>query len=128
METPEYFAAPTLDFVEPPSSRRSKAHPIVDAEVMATRSAAGLLHSNVYARYQVSGPGAQAWLDRLLACRLPPEGRMRLAPMLAPSGKLMGDLSVTRLAPERFWLGGSYMLQGWHQRWVHENLPATRVG
>ena len=94
---------------------------------MATRTAAGLLDTNVYARYEVSGPGAQAWLDRLLACRLPPDGRVRLAPMLAPSGKLMGDLTVTRLAPERFWLVGSYYLQEWHQRWFREHLPATGV-
>jgi dimethylglycine dehydrogenase len=127
METPQYFVPPPLDFVEQPSSRRSNAHAIVAAEVMATRTAAGLLDTNVYARYEISGPGAQAWLDRLLACRLPPEGRMRLAPMLAPSGKLMGDLSVTCLAPERFWLVGSYMLQDWHQRWFREHLPATGV-
>jgi len=42
--------------------------------------------------------------------------------MLAPSGKLMGDLTVTRLAPERFWLVGSYYLQEWHQRWFREHL------
>jgi dimethylglycine dehydrogenase len=126
METPQYFAPGQPDFVEQPSLRRSNAHDIVAAEVAATRTAAGLLDMNVYARYEVSGPGAEAWLDHLLANRLPPEGRIRLAPMLAPSGKLMGDLTVTRLAPDRFWLVGSYYLQEWHQRWFREHLP--RVG
>ena len=74
------------DFVEQPSLRRSNAHAIVAAEVAATRAAAGLLDTGVYGRYEVSGPGAAAWLDRLLANRLPPLGRLRLAPMLSPSG------------------------------------------
>jgi dimethylglycine dehydrogenase len=122
METPQYFAPHQPDFLEKPSLRRSNAHDIVAAEVAATRTAAGLLDMNVYARYEVSGPGAEAWLDHLLANRLPAEGRIRLAPMLAPTGKLMGDLTVSRLAADRFWLVGSYYLQEWHQRWFHEHL------
>jgi dimethylglycine dehydrogenase len=126
METPQYFA-PRPGFEEVPSLRRSNAHDIVAAEVGATRTAAGLLDTNVYARYEITGPKAEAWLDRLLANRLPPVGRIRLAPMLAPSGKLMGDLTVTRLAGDRFWLVGSYYLQEWHQRWFREHLPPTGV-
>jgi dimethylglycine dehydrogenase len=127
METPLYFAPDQPDFVEQPSLRRSNAHRIVAAEVAATRLAAGLLDTGVYGRYEVAGPGAEGWLDRLLANRLPPEGRMRLAPMLAPSGKLMGDLTVTRLGPERFWLVGSYYLQEWHLRWFNDHRPKSGV-
>ena len=127
METPQFFAPGQPDFVEAPSLRRSNAHAIVAAEVAATRSAAGLLDTSVYARYEISGPGAAAWLDQLLANTLPPVGRLRLAPMLAPSGKLMGDLTVTRLAPDRFWLVGSYYLQEWHLRWFREHLGAAKV-
>jgi dimethylglycine dehydrogenase len=126
METPQYFA-PRPGFEEAPSLRRSNAHDIVAAEVGATRTAAGLLDTNVYARYEITGPKAEAWLDHLLANRLPPVGRIRLAPMLAPSGKLMGDLTVTRLAADRFWLVGSYYLQEWHQRWFREHLPQAGV-
>jgi dimethylglycine dehydrogenase len=75
----------------------------------------------------VSGPGAARWLDWMLANRLPAEGRLRLAPMLAPSGKLMGDLTVARLGPERFWLVGSYYLQEWHLRWFRDRLPKSGV-
>ncbi len=127
METPQYFAPGQPDFVETPSLKRSNAHPLVAAEVAATRTAAGLLDTGVYGRYEVSGPLAAGWLDGLLANRLPPLGRLRLAPMLAPSGKLMGDLTVTCLAPDRFWLVGSYYLQEWHLRWFRDHLPASGV-
>ncbi|MBS0374263.1 MAG: GcvT family protein [Proteobacteria bacterium] len=127
METPQYFATGEPGFVETPSLRRPDADRFVAAEVAATRAAAGLLDTGVYGRYEVTGPGAEAWLDQLLACRLPAEGRVRLAPMLSPAGRLMGDLSVTRLGPERFWLVGSYYLQEWHLRWFRQHLPPAGV-
>lgn len=127
METPQYFAAGKPDFVEKPTLRRSNAHDFVAAEVKAVREAAGIFESTVYARYEVSGKGAVAWLDHLLAAKLPSVGRVRLAPMLGHSGKLMGDLTVSRLAEDRFWLIGSYYLQTWHMRWFAEHMPASGV-
>jgi dimethylglycine dehydrogenase len=127
MESPQYYATGELGFVEPPTLRRSAADRFVAAEVAATRTAAGLLDTGVYARYEVSGPGAGRWLDHLLASRLPEVGRIRLAPMLNPAGRLMGDLTVTRLDPDRYWLVGSYYLQEWHLRWFREHLPASGV-
>ncbi len=127
MESPQFFAPGEPDFTETPTLRRSNAHRWIAAEVAATRGAAGLLDTGVYARYEVSGPGAEAWLDQLLASRLPALGRVRLAPMLSPSGKLMGDLTVTRLEAERFWLVGSYYLQEWHLRWFRDHMPPAKV-
>jgi dimethylglycine dehydrogenase len=39
----------------------------------------------------------------------------------------MGDLTVLRLAEDRFWLMGSYYLQTWHMRWLQDHLPAQGV-
>jgi dimethylglycine dehydrogenase len=127
MESPQYFATGELGFVEPPTLRRSAAGRFVAAEVAATRCAAGLLDTGVYARYEVRGPGAGQWLDYLVASRLPAVGRLRLAPMLNPAGRLMGDLTVTRLGDDRYWLVGSYYLQEWHLRWFRDHLPAAGV-
>jgi dimethylglycine dehydrogenase len=147
METPQYFVtgdAAGVDasggrgasggdasgggaFVETLTMRRSNAQCFVADEVRAVREAAGMFDASVYARYEVSGSGAAAWLDRLLACRLPAIGRVRLAPMLGHGGKLMGDLTVSRLAVDRFWLIGSYYLQEWHGRWFRDLLPPQGV-
>jgi len=40
---------------------------------------------------------------------------------------LMGDLSVTRLDADRFWLTGSYYLQAWHMRWFDRHRPPADV-
>ena len=127
METPQFYAPGQPAFKETASLRRSNAHALIAAEVRSTRDAAGLLDTAVYARYEVSGSGAAAWLDYLLASKLPAVGATRIAPMLAPSGKLMGDLTVMRLNDQRFWLTGSYHLQEWHLRWFSDHLPGGGV-
>jgi dimethylglycine dehydrogenase len=126
LEVPMYFA-PSPDFEEHETLGRSNAEPIVGEEVRAVRTAAGAYEIAQYARYEVAGPGAEAWLDHLLSSRIPEVGRIRLAPMLAPSGRLMGDLSVTRLEEHRFWLTGSYSLQDWHMRWFRRQLDGPEV-
>ena len=92
LEVPLYFAPEGFD--ETPTLKRSNAHPIVAEECRAVREAVGLLDISGFSRFEVTGPRARAWLDRLLASRLPKPGRARLAPMLSPEGRLKGDLTL----------------------------------
>lgn len=127
LEAPLYFAPKGGGFRETPTLKRSNAFPIVGREVKAARDGVAMIDTTAFARYEVTGPDARAWLDRLLACRLPAPGRARLAPMLSPSGRLMGDLTVFAWADGSFWLMGSYYLQAWHMRWFRDHLPASGV-
>jgi dimethylglycine dehydrogenase len=126
LEVPLYFA-PSSDFEETDTLGRSNAEPVVAEEVEAVRIAAGAYEIAQYARYEVTGSDAEAWLDRLVASRIPDVGRIRLAPMLNHRGHLMGDLSVSRLDERRFWLTGSYYLQDFHMRWFRQQLPPDGV-
>lgn len=126
LETPAFFA-PGPGFAEELTHRRSNAHECVAAEVRAVRTAAGMLDTSIYARYEVGGAGAEAWLDHLLAGTTPRAGRMRLSPALDRRGRLVGDFSVARLADDVFWIVGSYPMQRIHRRWFDEHLPASGV-
>ncbi|PWJ13778.1 GcvT family protein [Jannaschia seohaensis] len=123
LEVPLYFA-PSPEFEEKPTLKRSNAFDIVAEECRATREAAGLLDISAFSRFEVTGPNAGAWLDRIMASKLPAPGRARLAPMLSPQGKLKGDLTVFCWPgePERFWITGSYYLRAWHMRWFHDQM------
>ena len=127
LEVPLFFVPGEPDFQETPTLVRSNAFDMVDREVSAVRTAVGLVDITGFSRYEVSGAGCADWLNWLLACRLPKVGGIRLAPMLAPSGRLMGDLTVMRIDADRFWLMGSYYLQNWHMRWFHDHLPRNGV-
>ncbi|MEM6945121.1 MAG: FAD-dependent oxidoreductase, partial [Pseudomonadota bacterium] len=119
LEVPIYFAP--KEFEETPTLKRSDAEPFVAEECKAVREAVGLLDISGFSRYEVTGPKAEAWLDRIMAGRLPKPGRARLAPMLAPSGRLKGDLTVFNWGDGTWWIMGSYYLRTWHMRWFKDH-------
>ena len=129
LEVPLYFVADRDrgEFSEIPTLRRSNAFEIVAREVEAARNGVALLDITGFARYRVAGPEARSWLDHLVASRLPEPGQVRLAPMLSPSGRLMGDLTVTCWSADEYWVVGSYYLREWHLRWFAEHLPPSGV-
>jgi dimethylglycine dehydrogenase len=123
LEYPLWFAPPGEEPLEEPSYRRSNAFAPVKAECQAVREAVGLLEISNFAKYEVSGPAAAAWLSHLLANRLPAEGRIVLAPMLNHDGRLIGDFTVARAGPERFFVFGSGIAEDYHLRWFESHLP-----
>ncbi|WP_438391842.1 GcvT family protein [Caballeronia sp. DA-9] len=123
LETPMWFAPEGQPPVEELSFRRSNAFSVVAEECRAVRENVGIFDATGYAKYEVTGPGAERWLDYVFASRVPSVGRARLAPLLSKSGRLKGDLTILRLERERFLVTGSGYLQEWHLRWFEEHLP-----
>ncbi len=124
LEVPLWYAPPGQPATEHPTFRRSEAHDPVAAECRAVRERVGLLETTGYAKYEITGPGAAAWLDGLLANRLPALGRIVLTPMLNHQGRLIGDFTLARLAQERFLLFGSGPAEQYHLRWFEAQLPS----
>jgi dimethylglycine dehydrogenase len=122
-----WFAPAGVAPLETPSYRRSEAFPFVRAECHAVRSAVGLYETTNYGKYEVSGRGARAFLDRVFACRIPQPGRLGLAPMLNPAGRIVGDLSIACIAEDRFLIIGSGFAEEFHLRWFAAAEPAADV-
>ena len=109
-------------FVEEPTLNRSNAFEIVGQECKAIREKVGLLDISGFSRYEVKGKDAGAWLNKLMASKLPAPGRARLAPMLSEQGKLKGDLTVFNWGDGSWWIMGSYYLRQWHMRWFEDHI------
>jgi dimethylglycine dehydrogenase len=122
-----WFADGPADAHEQPTFNRSRAHAYVAREVKAVREAVGAIEIANYAKHEFKGPGARAYLDKVLAGRLPKQGRLALTPMLTPKGKLYGDLTVACLGDAHFMLFGSGAMQEAHRRWFEKHLPASGV-
>ena len=123
LEVPLYFA-PTANFEETPTLKRSNAFEIVAEECKTVREAVGLLDISGFSRFEVSGEGAEAWLDTVMASALPKPGRAKLAPMLAPDGRRKGDLTVFNWGDGTWWIMGSYYLREWYMRWFQDHMGA----
>ena len=124
LENALWFADSPKNAVENPTLRRSNAFEFVAAEVRAVRENVGAVEIANFAQHEFNGPGAEAFLDKMLAAKLPQCGRLALTPLLTPKGRLYGDLSVARLGEDSFMLFGSGAAQEMHRRWFEQHLPA----
>ncbi|WP_305971739.1 MULTISPECIES: FAD-dependent oxidoreductase [unclassified Mameliella] len=120
LEVPLYFAP--QGFEETPTLKRSNAFDIVGEECRHVRKKVGLIDITGFSRFEVTGPNAEKWLDRIMASKLPKPGRAKLAPMLEPGGRLKGDLTVMNWGDGTWWIMGSYYLREWHMRWFQDHL------
>ncbi len=121
LEVVNYFAEGDEPRFETPSFRRSNAWEATKREVKAVREGVGINEVHNFGKYLVTGPGARDWLDRIMAGRIPKQGRVSLTPMLSPKGRLIGDFTVSCLGPEAFQLTASYGAQAYHMRWFEQN-------
>jgi dimethylglycine dehydrogenase len=95
---------------------------------MAVREGVGINEVQNFGKYRITGPNARSWLDHIMAGNIPKPGRLSLTPMLAHSGKIIGDFTVSCLSEEEFQLTASYGAQGWHERWFEQNaIEGCRV-
>ncbi|MCB1435298.1 MAG: aminomethyltransferase family protein, partial [Alphaproteobacteria bacterium] len=97
--------------------------PHVKAEVKNVRNGVGISETSTFAKYEITGPNAETWLSHLLANKVPKEGRMVLTPMLNAAGKLIGDFTLAKAGPERFFIFGSGVAEKYHMRWFEQHLP-----
>jgi dimethylglycine dehydrogenase len=122
-----WFAPRGMAPSETPTYRRSEAFPAVGAECRAVREAVGVYETTNYGKYEVTGQGARAWLDRVFASRIPKPGRLGLAPLLNEAGRIIGDLSIACLAEDRFMIVGSGFAEEFHMRWFWNSQPPADV-
>lgn len=86
------------------SFRRPHWHRAIERECAAVAGGVALLDLTGFARFEVAGSGAAAWLDHLIAGELPRAGRTALAYGCSPRGGIVMETTVTQLSDGRFWL------------------------
>ena len=122
-ERPLWFALDGLARDEY-SFRRPNWHDAVGRECRAVRSSVGVLDQASFAKYEVSGPGATAFLDRLCANRLPSRiGRIALTQMCTPKGGIECDVTVTKLAEDHYYVVSAAATELHDYDWIARHLP-----
>ena len=126
LETPLWFAPKGVEPKDIVSFRRSNDFPHVKAECRAVRERVGVTEIANFAKYAISGPGAEAFLSRVMTNRMPKVGRIVLTPMLNEKGRLIGDFTIAKAGEDRFFMWGSSQAQIYHMRWFERHLPADK--
>ena len=109
------------------SFRHSNDFEAVKSECQNVRQGVGMIEISGFAKYEVTGPGAEQFLSFIMANRMPEQGKLVLSPMLNPRGKLIGDFTIAKTAPEHFFIFGSGTAEAYHMRWFEAHKPDSRV-
>jgi len=123
LETPLWFAPKGTEPKDIVSFHRSNDFEHIGNEVRATREGVGITEIANFAKYEVSGSGAEEFLNRLMTNRMPKKGRIVLTPMLNEGGKLIGDFTIAKTGDEKFMIWGSSAAQKYHMRWFETHQP-----
>jgi dimethylglycine dehydrogenase len=123
-ERPNWFAPKGTKQEDHWSFRRSNWFEHVGNEVKNTTENVGLLDMSAFAKCRISGAGAEAFLDRLIANRIPKKpGRVNLCHALAPSGGVHSEFTIIRESDTSFYLVSAGALQSVDHDWIRQHMP-----
>ncbi len=128
-ERPNWFAPDGVPAEDDWSFRRSAWFPHAVNEARNVAENVGLLDMTAFAKCRVSGPGAEAFLDELVANKLPKSvGRVNLCHALTESGGVMSEFTILREAPTpdgdpSFYLVSAGALQRLDHDWLKKAMP-----
>lgn len=90
------------------SFKRSNWWDPVRDECLAVRERVGLMDLSSLAKFEITGPDAHAFLERICPNRVPQvDGRIMLGHLLNTNGFIDSEITVTRLAADRFYVVSS---------------------
>jgi glycine cleavage system aminomethyltransferase T/glycine/D-amino acid oxidase-like deaminating enzyme len=98
--------------------------PIINAEHLAMRDRVGMVDLSAFVIFDVTGPGACAYLERLCVAKVDvAPGKTVYTPLLNSAGGIVADLTVMRLAHDRFKVvtGGGMGMRD--KKWFTDQLP-----
>ena len=98
--------------------------PIINAEHLAMRDRAAMIDLTAFAIFEVTGPGAREYLDRMTVANMDrPVGRILYTPVLDHHGGFRSDLTIVRLRDDHFRIITGGADWGRDLKWFTDHLP-----
>ena len=98
--------------------------PIILAEHLAMRDRVGIVDLSAFAIFDVIGPGACAFLQRMAVREMDvPTGRVVYTPLLTETGRVRADLTIMRLDHDAYRVVTGGMDGGRDKKWFVDHLP-----
>jgi dimethylglycine dehydrogenase len=122
-ERATWFARPGDEPDPAPSFRRPAWHGAVAEEVRAVRERVGVMDMGGFSKFLVEGPGATAFLDRLVCGRLPRPSRVALTWALDSRGGIVSEFTITARGTDSYYLCSAASAHEHDLEWIEAHLP-----
>jgi dimethylglycine dehydrogenase len=124
-ERANWFAPPGVDAKDQWSFRRSNYFEHVGNECRRLRDGVGVIDLTPFTKHEVTGPGAEAWLDKLVANKVPARvGRMALCHALTRRGGIRSEFTITKLGEQHFYVVSAGAAERYDGDYLQKMLPA----
>ena len=117
------YIKPVTDFHPKLGFRFDETFDIVADEVANVRDNVGLCEVNGFNRFEISGGGAEKFLDRMICGRLNRRsGRVGLAYLLNHHGKVKAEATIANLPDGRIWYGSAAAAEFHDMDWLSAHV------
>jgi len=126
-ERANWFAPEGVEQVDDWSFRRSKWFEHIGNECKNVSENVGLLDMSAFAKCRISGPGAESFLDNLVANKLPKKiGRTNLCHALNTKGGVHSEFTIMRESEDSFYCVSAGAWQRLDHDWLKKHMPNDR--
>ena len=123
-ERANWFAPEGVERKDAWSFRRSNYFEHVGNECRNIRERVGMIDLTPFTKHEVTGPGAEAWLDYLVANKVPTKtGRIALCHALTKNGGVRSEFTITKLGENRFYAVSAGAGERFDSDYLHKMLP-----
>ncbi|WP_394687895.1 FAD-dependent oxidoreductase [Hoeflea sp.] len=123
-ERPNWFAPEGMEMHDIPSMGRQNWFEAVGKEHRHVREKVGIFDQSSFAKYEISGPDALSTLSHICANDVSkPTGRLTYTQLLNTRGGIEADLTVARLAEDRFYVVTGTGFRTHDLAWIREHVP-----
>jgi 4-methylaminobutanoate oxidase (formaldehyde-forming) len=123
-DDPRFGGRDALERLRPRGWAGRHWSPAIAAEALATRQAAALFDESSFAKLEIAGPGALDFLQRVAGNDLgQPVGTVVYTQLLDARGGIQADVTITRTAPDAFFLVTGTAYGNHDAAWLRGHLP-----
>ncbi len=125
-ERANWFAVDGMAQEDHWSFRRSRWFDAIKKEALHVNRQVGLLDMTPFAKCRISGPGAAAYLDYMIANRLPGKpGRIHLCHSLNKRGGVHSEFTISRESEDSFYLVSAAAWQRLDHDYLRKHMPGN---
>ena len=123
-ERANWFAPEGVERKDRWSFRRTNYFPFVGREVHLMREKVGVIDLTPFSKFEVTGAGAEAWLDHLVANKVPTKiGRIALCHALTKRGGIRSEFTMTKLADNHYYVVSAGAAERYDTDYLTKHLP-----
>ncbi|MCH7535104.1 MAG: aminomethyl transferase family protein [Bacteroidetes bacterium] len=123
-ERANWFAPEGVEAIEVNSFKRTNWFEHVGNECKAVRESLGVLDLSGFSKFSVKGPGSEDFLNYLANNRIPKTvGRVAVSTMLADSGMIRCDTTITKLGEDDFMVVTAAAAERHDLDWMRKLAP-----